>query len=59
MDDKKVRKLLAHRLKGFSHIVLTHGGRIHHSLRQHSPLILLMRPDVIRKRERESKSLLV
>jgi hypothetical protein len=57
MNEKKVRKLFSHRFKGFGYIILTHDGRIHHSLRQHSPLIPFMRPNMIRIRKRESKSL--
>ena len=48
MNNKKVRKLFSHRFKGFGYIILTHGGRIHHSLRQYSPLISFIRPDMIR-----------
>ena len=57
VNNKKVRKLLSHRLKGFGYVVLTHGGRIHHPLWQYSPWVPLMRSDMIRVRERESESL--
>ena len=57
MNNKKVRKLLSHRLKSFSYILLTHGGRIHHPLWQYSPLVPFLKSDMIRIRERESESL--
>ena len=52
----QVRKLFSHRLKGFSYIVLTHSGRVHHSLMQYSPLVSFMKPDMIGIKERESES---
>ena len=54
MNNKKVRKLFSHRFKGFGYIILTHGGRIHHSLRQHSPLVPFMMPDMVMIRKRVS-----
>ena len=54
MNDTKVRKLFFHRLKGFDYIILTYAGIIHQFLRQYGPLILFVRPDMIRIRERKA-----
>ena len=56
MNNKKVRKLLSHGLKGFGYVALTHGGRIHHLLWQYSPLVPFMRSIMIRIREREREN---
>lgn len=56
MNNKKVKKLFSHRFKGFGYIILTHGERIYHFLRQYSLFISFMRPNMIRKRKREGKS---
>ena len=57
VNNKKAKKFLSHRLKGFGYIVLTHGGRIHHLLWQYSLLVPFMRSNMIRIREGESESL--
>ena len=56
MDNKKVRKLFSHRHKGFSYVVLTHSGSIHHSLRQYNTLVSFLRPNMTRIREKANLS---
>ena len=56
LNNKKVRKLLIHRFKSFGYIILTHGERIHHFLRQYSLLLSFARHDMFRIRAKANLS---